>query len=210
MAFEMDFEDIRRSPATTPSVDLGYSRQSFAAVSVAEFIRHLGYHAIPMGNDTALSIPLAVNAGLGELGRNGLLITPQFGPRVRLSKVFTDLPLETDKPIDIGVQSFCEVCRKCAKHCPAQAISHGDRTANKLTRSTNPGVLKWPVNPEKCIKWWMKNGTWCANCIRVCCYNKPNTRFWHLMHKIALRLVSRKSKMLNKLLVWIDDNLMNC
>jgi len=65
---------------------------AFVATSLAEFIRLLGHDAIPAGNDMALSIPLAVDAGLGELGRNGLLITKEFGPRLRLCKVFTNLP----------------------------------------------------------------------------------------------------------------------
>jgi epoxyqueuosine reductase QueG len=86
----------------------------FIAPSMARFIQELGYHAMPSGNDTALSIPMAVDAGLGELGRNGILITPKYGPRVRLCKVFTDLPLVHDKPVDLGVQAFCEICKKCA------------------------------------------------------------------------------------------------
>ena len=74
MAVEMDYDDVQRSPAVAPSVDLGYARMAFVATSVAEFIRFLGYHAIPCGNDTGPSIPFAIDAGLGELGRNGLLI----------------------------------------------------------------------------------------------------------------------------------------
>ena len=85
----------RRKPAWVLSVRI------FSIL--AEFIRILGYKAIPMGNDTSLSIPLAIDAGLGELGRHGLLITPEYGPCVRLCKVFTDLPLEPDKPIQFGV-----------------------------------------------------------------------------------------------------------
>jgi len=94
MAIEMDYgkfptSDVGMSAAT----GLGYSKMAFVSSLLAQFVRNIGYQALPCGNDTALSIPLAVDAGLGELGRNGLLITPQFGPRVRLCKVFTDLPL---------------------------------------------------------------------------------------------------------------------
>ena len=53
-----------------------------------------------------ITIPMAVDAGLGELGRNGLLLTEKYGPRVRLCKVFTDLPLEPDEPIDLGPSIF--------------------------------------------------------------------------------------------------------
>ena len=65
-----------------------------------------------MGNDTALSIPLAIDAGLGELGRNGLLITPEYGACVRLCKVFTDLPLEADRPVEFGLAEICQRCRR--------------------------------------------------------------------------------------------------
>ena len=85
-------------------------------------IRSLGYEAIPCGNDTTQSIPLAIDAGFGELGRNGLLITPEFGPRQRICKVLTNLPLVADKPIDFGMQSYCETCHACGFACPAKAI----------------------------------------------------------------------------------------
>ena len=57
-------------PIAGAATGLGYSRMIEVAVKMAEFVRNLGYNAIPMGNDTALSHPLAVDAGLGELGRN--------------------------------------------------------------------------------------------------------------------------------------------
>jgi len=87
-------------------------------IALAEAIRMMGYNAIPCKNGTALSIPLAIDAGLGQLGRNGLLITPKYGPAVRIGKVLTDMPLVPDRPIDFGVTEFCQSCKKCAEHCP--------------------------------------------------------------------------------------------
>ena len=55
---------------------LVYSKMPFVTSTLAQMIRNLGYNALPCGNDTALSIPLAIDAGLGQLGKNGLLITP--------------------------------------------------------------------------------------------------------------------------------------
>jgi epoxyqueuosine reductase QueG len=72
-------------------------------------------------NDTALAIPYAIKAGLGEYGRHGLVITPEFGPRVRFGKIFTDMPLAHDVPLRFGVTEFCEACNLCAKACPAAA-----------------------------------------------------------------------------------------
>ena len=72
---------------------------------------------------SCLSLQYAVKAGLGEYGRHGLVITPRFGPRVRFGKIFTNMPLSHDVPIDFGVQKFCENCDLCATGCPAKAIS---------------------------------------------------------------------------------------
>jgi len=79
--------------ATASSANQGYSQMGLTAVALAQAIRSLGYVAIPCMNDTTLSVPLAVDAGLGELGRFGYLITPEFGPHVRIAKVLTNLPL---------------------------------------------------------------------------------------------------------------------
>jgi epoxyqueuosine reductase len=154
MLHEMDYTLMRTAPAygENAATGRGYSTMAYMASSVAHFIRDLGYQAIPSGNDTALSIPMAVDAGLGELGRHGLLIAPRFGPRVRISKVLTNLPLVPDKPIEIGVREMCAVCGKCAKVCPGQAISFDKPTTEGLTISNNHGIYKWYINPEKCFQ----------------------------------------------------------
>ena len=175
MAVAMDYETIRTSPSAIEAgaTGLGYSRMAALASLTAVFIRHLGYRAIPSGNDTALSVPLAMAAGLGEAGRQGLLITKKYGPRVRLCKVFTDLPLTYDSYQPFGVTEFCRVCKKCAIHCPSQAIPYDDMTTEGHNISNHPGVLKWYSNYEKCFQFWTKIKNDCANCIRVCAFNKP-------------------------------------
>jgi hypothetical protein len=166
MAIEMDYEkftmsDIEVSAAT----GLGYSKMAFAAGHLAQYIRNLGYRALPCGNDTAFSVPLAIDAGLGEQGKHGMLITPEFGPRVRLCKVITNLPLSPDKPIDFGVQEYCEVnCNKCVDNCPTQAINGKKEIKN--------GVLKWTANGERCFSFWCEQGNDCSICIKVCPFNK--------------------------------------
>ncbi len=172
MAIEMDYKKIAASDIeASTATGLGYSKMAFVSSLLAQFIRNSGYQAIPCGNDTTLSIPLAIDAGLGELGRNGLLITRQFGPRVRLCKVLTDLPLKPDKPIDFGLQEFCEKCKKCLENCPVHAISK-EKTANAITMSSNSGILKWPVNGEMCFRFWCETGIDCNICIKVCPFNK--------------------------------------
>lgn len=203
LAVEMDYDAMRAAPSiAAAATGLGYSRMAFVAGMVAEFIRCLGYKAIPLGNDVALSIPIAIDAGLGELGRNGLLITPDYGPRVRLCKVLTDLPLKPDVPIDFGVQAFCEVCKKCAERCPSRAISGGARSEWVDPLSSGRGVLKWPIDPVRCYRFWCANGLDCAICISVCPFNKPNKA----IHRVA-RWFVKHAPSLDRLLVWLDDAL---
>ena len=172
LGIEMNYKKFVMSDlGASAATGLGYSKMAFISSLLAQYIRNLGYKALPCGNDTALSIPLAIDAGLGELGRNGLLITPQFGPRIRLCKVLTNLPLEPDKSIDFGLQEFCENCKKCLENCPADAISE-DKTTDAITVSNNSGVLKWPVNGERCFRFWCEAGIDCSICIKVCPFNK--------------------------------------
>jgi reductive dehalogenase len=147
-----------------------------------------------------LSVPLALAAGLGEAGRHGLLITEKFGPRVRLSKVFTDLPLAHDDYRPFGATEFCSTCRKCARRCPSQAIPHGDPTTKGPTTSNHSGVLKWYVNSEKCYQFWSRNMMDCANCIAVCPFNKRPGR----LHDLA-RFLVRRAPAFNRLMVRLDD-----
>jgi reductive dehalogenase len=203
LAFEMDYDSIDAAPTIQGDIATmdGYSKMAVTAGAMAKFIRGLGYHAIPCGNNTGISVPQAIEAGLGEGGRNGILITPKYGPRVRLAKVITDLPMAQDHPIRFGVREFCQVCKKCADLCPTQAISYQDPTMEPTTISSNPGVKKWSVHAEKCYLGWTANGSGCGQCIRVCPFNKPEG--W--LHEATRILIGAQSGSLDKLLVNLDD-----
>ncbi len=181
MGIEMDWDWIKHSPypEASAATALAYSRMAELSSSLAKYIRALGYPAIPSGNDTAQSIPLAIDAGLGELGRLGLLLSPEYGPRQRLCKVFTDLPLVPDKPIDFGIQRYCEKCHACAQACPVNAIRWEERTTEPTSISNRTGILRWPVNVAKCYLFWRENrGTDCSNCIAACPWAIQNPRTW--------------------------------
>lgn len=60
----------------------------------------------------------ATRAGLGWIGKTALFVSPEFGPRVRLATVFTDVPLEAGSPVGVG---RCGACRRCVDACPAGA-----------------------------------------------------------------------------------------
>ena len=171
MAVAMDQEGISTSPAyaSAAATGVGYSRMAFAIASMAQFIRNLRYNAIPMGNDTALSVPLAIDAGLGQLGRNGLLVTPELGPCVRLCKVFTDLPLEPDRPKDFGLSDFCRSCTRCSDACEGEAISTSrEPSFETVCPSNRPGIERWAVNADRCYDFWIQNTAACSNCIAAC------------------------------------------
>lgn len=202
MAVAMDHEALRTSPSAVAgaATGLGYSKMVFVAYLMAVFIRALGYRAVPCGNDTALSVPLAMAAGLGEAGRMGLLITEPFGPRVRLCKVFTDMPLRPDSYRPLGVRQFCSSCAQCARHCPSQAIPEGDPTWEGPNISSQSGIRKWYVDGEKCFRYWAQNRMDCAVCIRACPFNKSPG----LVHTAVRQVVKRTSRF-NDVFVRLDQ-----
>lgn len=202
MAVEMDYLAMHYAPdaLTGAATGMGYSQQAVLANWMAAFIRGLGYRAIPCGNDTALSIPLAMAAGLGEMGRLGLLVTEKYGPRVRLCKVFTDVPLAHDDYRPFGVAEFCRACGKCATHCSAQAISAGEPTTEGPSPANHSGVLKWYIDPWMCYEFWGQNGVDCSRCIAVCPFNKPLGR----LHE-TVRFFIKRFPRLNSLWVWGND-----
>ncbi len=203
VAQAMDYDLIKTVPSALSgaATGLGYSHDAMVVLSIAQYIRNLGYNAIASMNDTALAIPLAIKAGLGEYGRNGLLITPDFGPRVRLGKVFTDMPLAPDKPIQFGVKAFCENCRKCSNSCPVSAIAKDEPTTKPHNESNIKGITKWTVDGEKCFSYWAAQNSDCSICIRVCPYNKDYSKWWN---KLGIKLAATK---LRRFMLWLDNKL---
>jgi len=179
VAKEMDHGllDTVPSALSGAATGWGYSQDTVTLLALAQYLRNLGYQAVPNLNDTALAIPLAIRAGLGEYGRHGLLITREYGPRVRLGKIFTDLPLDNDAPIEFGVKEFCDACDRCAAACPVDAITFEEPSAETYNRSNIRGISKWTTDAEKCFAFWANQNSECSICVRVCPYNRP-TRGW--------------------------------
>ena len=114
-------------------------------------------------------------------------------------RVFTDLPLEIDQPVEFGVQAFCQICNKCADNCPPRAIPKGEPQSEPPNFSSLKGVSKWTVNAEKCFKFWVGLNTDCAICIRVCPYNKDYALWWN---RLAIKLANSP---LRKLMLKLDN-----
>jgi ferredoxin len=173
-----------------------YLKSGEIAVQIAETIRNLGAQARAHidANYQVVCPLLARDAGLGEIGRMGLLITPDEGPRVRIAVVTTDLALVPDAPTRDGtVIDFCETCRKCADCCPARAIPSGGR-------ETLNGTRRWRIDSESCFSYWCAVGTDCGVCLRVCPYShRPN-----ILHR-AVRSGIRRSLLFRRLAIKLDD-----
>ena len=182
IAIPMDLDLLSRAPTSLgdAATGLGYSHSAFTVASLAEFIRGLGYQAIPSVNDTALSVPFAVEAGIGELSRLNKLVTPEFGPAVRLCKVFTDLPMACDKPVDFGLVEFCKKCKKCAEACPSGALSFDDEPSFK-TRGpwNNPGHKAWFEDSYLCFQHWQQVDNGRGICLASCPYTKAAQAWIH-------------------------------
>lgn len=184
LGFEPDYEVLKYF--TTAIGGAGHDRATLSMVAttaaLTHFIHYLGFDAIDNNlDDVAIVVPMAMQAGLGQLGRHGMLITPWFGPRIRLSAVITSLPLKPDSPIDFGVTEFCYACKKCAHKCPAQAIPYGERTIEPNNKSNSRGGLKWPQNAELCLLRAAKYKYPCSTCVSVCPYNKNYTWFHRIV-----------------------------
>jgi len=189
MGHAMDFDLVETYPSALAGASTGreYSHEAAICIQLAAYIRGLGYEAIASMNDTALVIPYAIKAGLGEYGRNQMVLTPEFGPRVRFSKVFTNLPLVTAVPKPLGLTAYCHSCSVCADACPPKALPHGAPDLGSDSASTIKGVRKWSANCEKCFGYWAKLRTDCAICMRVCPFNRTYERWQdRLWRKLAM------------------------
>lgn len=201
LGHQMDAPLVQTYPSALAGAATGreYSHEAATVMQLAAFIRNLGYRAVASMNDTGLVIPFAVKAGLGEYARNQMVITPEFGPRLRFSKIFTDLPLTHDATRPLGVKAVCDICTRCADACPVKALPFGppsDKTAN---RSAIKGVVKWTSDAEACFGYWAKLSSDCAICLRVCPFNRDFSRWTNrLWLKLAL-------SPLRRLALWLDD-----
>ncbi|MRT93079.1 reductive dehalogenase domain-containing protein [Ancylomarina sp. 16SWW S1-10-2] len=166
------------------------------AIQIAEFLRHLGYSARAHidGNYQVICPLVARDAGLGEIGRMGLLMTPKQGPRVRVGVVTTDFPLETrDRKKLNYMLDFCLHCKKCAEVCPSKSISLEDP---KMI----DGVKRWQINSESCFTYWCKAGTDCGRCLATCPFSHPD----NLLHN-AIRFGIKYSPLFRRIAAPLDN-----
>ena len=141
-----------------------YGRLNRAVHDTADLFSEEGYRSIPLCatpnfiTDQRFVRALfsykhaAVLAGLGTMGRNSLLITPEFGPRVRLACLLTEAPLEETPPIQ---KDLCISCNSCIRECPAQAIQEPELGQ------------PYTLNRFAC-RAYRQAGLVCSVCLKVC------------------------------------------
>jgi reductive dehalogenase len=195
---EMDYHAMRSAPEAPVVAESArqYVESAKIAIQIGSLIRRLGYPARAHidGNYRVIAPLVARDAGLGEFGRIGILMTPDLGPRVRLGVVTTDLPLIPDTHADDrSVVDFCTVCKKCADNCPSQSIPFEDRTRID-------GGWRWAIDPDSCFRYWNAVGTDCGVCMTVCPYSHPD----NVAHD-SVRWAIRRSGAARRAALWMDD-----
>ncbi|MCD6328705.1 hypothetical protein J7M28_14300 [bacterium] len=165
LAVEMNKEMINRAPHIDEilATDRGYRDIALAGCGLAIYLKSIGYRAFlnTFGSYSAPLVRLARDAGLGQIGRHGMLVTTKYGSRVRLGAVMTDLPLLLDEQIDFGLLDFCMRCDICATSCIGNAISKGQAI-------DDDGQIRWGFEDASCMEVWKRVGTDCGICLACC------------------------------------------
>ncbi|MDK2917364.1 MAG: epoxyqueuosine reductase [Candidatus Petromonas sp.] len=103
-------------------------------LSTVSKLQEWGYLAMPIAASQSINTDgnryrgifphktAATRAGIGWVGKSGCLVTDEYGPRVRLGTILTNMEVDYDKPIK---ESKCGKCTSCVKACPALAIRGG-------------------------------------------------------------------------------------
>ncbi len=164
-----------------------YERLALAAETMANYVRRLGWPASPqygpsfVNRYSVLIPPLLIQAGIGEVSRAGIILNPYLGLGFKAAAVLTNMPLVPDKPVDFGLQRFCQDCHICAENCPSHAISTGDKVLYN-------GYETWKLDTRRCASFnFTKKGTLCNRCVKSCPWTGPRT--WP--NNLARALVTR-------------------
>ena len=191
---------LKQSPTASVIQESAQKYVEAAKISniMAGYIRKFGYRARAHNdaNYETLCVPLAVESGMGELGRMGLFMHKVYGPCVRLAVVTTDLELPpTRADRDLNMAHFCRICKKCADNCPSGSVLTGDEPESR-------GCRHWSIDQERCFSYWKSIGSDCGQCVSVCPYTKPDT----IMHKLVRHYISRNA--LNQHIALLFDDLL--
>jgi len=152
-----------------------------AALSIAMFLMHQGHRAFPVPASQVLSFETYTGlaphktaahlAGLGWIGKSALLVTKDFGPRVRFATIYTDAPLTADTPR----RSRCGACRICVDVCPANAFTGNSFDPERPREHIYDAAACNAYMKDRRLSLLGKSvfGGNCGLCIQVCPFGKP-------------------------------------
>jgi len=171
LLMEMNPEMIKTAPSKYAEKEIfrTYYRLNMAANKIKHFLNQRGYNAEAgpaLGGEVNYPL-LAQQAEMGMIGKHGLLITPRFGPSLRLAAVYTDienLPM-TSHTGHLWISEFCNHCNICLKKCPAQAIYPDTKIFDDGTQQC--------IDYKKCAVPFSKNHG-CTVCIKECAFFKSD------------------------------------
>ncbi|MHA2296069.1 MAG: 4Fe-4S double cluster binding domain-containing protein [Candidatus Hodarchaeales archaeon] len=169
LSMEMDYDKMELAPSHQTHVMIldTYNDLGIVSNKLTEHLREQGYAAQaghPLGG-LSLYPPSGQLAGMGWHGINGLLIIPEFGPRHRLTVIYTsmtNLPV-TEQNDHRWIEDYCKQCKRCIKACPGQAIYESP--------ITNENGLKTHIDTDKCFPEFSNNHG-CSVCIKICPFNR--------------------------------------
>ncbi len=175
-----------------------YLRFSLVGGVLAQHLRNLGHSARThtVMDDEVLHPPLLLLSGLGEVSRIGeVILNPFLGPRLKSGVVTTTMPITHDRPIDFGLQRFCEACNKCARECPSGAITAGPKLMFN-------GYEIWKSDSSRCTTYRVaqKNGAMCGRCMKTCPWNLEG-----LFAEAPFRWLAMHAPGTARALAWLDD-----
>ena len=181
-----------------------YSRANIYSNRMNVFLRGLGYQHYGGGTSAVgRSVGFGIMSGMGEYGRAGILVSPQWGTNIRtVHLTVTDLPLAETRPIDAGILEFCKVCKKCADMCPSGAIPESDEPwwgGGKPWQAK--GYKGWYQDAEKCYSYMLGGDPDCSRCQTVC----PFTKYDEAVVHDLVRLSIAKAPILNDTIRKLDD-----
>ena len=157
---------------------LSYSLSTLFQIRAQRFVRMLGYQGLGSYhfiNNLSINPALAVMGGLGEQGRLGQCIMPEYGTMARLGSIITDLPLAPDKPIDAGMWKFCQTCKLCAENCPSGALDPDEQLSWDTKYAGNhPGKKVYHCDGINCRSFWFDVTSLCSICVASCVFAKKD------------------------------------
>lgn len=160
----MDKKAMQRAPHFEEMLETknGYQKIANIGTRLTLFLKSNGYRTLLQSEAYYITplVPLAYDAGLGEIGMSNHIIHPQYGDRIRIGAVLTDLTLKPDTPIHFGLRSFCAQCGLCLINCPNQAIKHKRRIVYDR--------VFYHFDEQSCFKIFKTAGTDCGVCIQSC------------------------------------------